>query len=48
LTVELAPTAEYTKREEVVEPIVVKETEEVEVIGNTDTLTLKKEKKIVL
>jgi hypothetical protein len=48
LTVELAPTAEYKKREEVVEPIVEKETEEVEVIGNTDTLTLKNEKKIVL
>jgi hypothetical protein len=31
-----------------VEPIVEKETEEVEVIGNTDTLTMKKEKKIVL
>ena len=48
LTVELAPSAEYKTREEVPEPIVEKETEEVEVIGNTDTLTVNKEKKIVL
>jgi hypothetical protein len=48
LTIELAPMAEYKTREEVVEPIVEKETEEVEVIGSMDTLTLKKEKKIVL
>jgi len=47
LTVELAPTAEYKKKEEVVEPIVEK-TEEIEVIGGMDTLTLKKEKIIVL
>jgi hypothetical protein len=40
--------AEYKTREEVPEPIVEKETEEVEVIGSTDSLTMKKEKKIVL
>ena len=48
LTVELAPMAEYKTREEVPETIVDKVTEEVEVIGNTDTLTVNKEKKIVL
>jgi hypothetical protein len=48
LTVELAPTAEYKTKEVVAEPIVEKETEDVEVIGSTDTLTMKKDKKIVL
>jgi hypothetical protein len=40
--------AEYKTREEVMEPVVEKITEEIEVIGNTDSLTLKKDKKIVL
>jgi hypothetical protein len=49
LTVELAPTAEYKKKEEKLEPIVEKEeTEEVEVIGSTDSLTVNKEKVILL
>lgn len=48
LTVELAPTAEYKKKEEKPEPIVEKETEDIEVIGGMDTLTLKKEKIISL
>ena len=48
LTVELAPSAEYKTKEEKPEPIVEKESEEVEVIGGSDTLTLKKEKVIVM
>jgi hypothetical protein len=48
LTVELAPTAEYKKKEEKPEPIVEKESEEIEVIGGSDTITLKKEKIIVM
>ena len=48
LTVELAPTAEYKKKVEKPEPIVEKETEEVEVIGGMDTLTVNKEKIIVM
>ena len=48
LTVELSPTAEYKKEEEKPEPIVEKETEEIEVIGSTDSLTVNKEKVILL
>jgi hypothetical protein len=48
LTIELAPSAEYKTKDEKPEPIVEKESEEVEVIGGSDTLTLKKEKIIVM